>query len=86
MKLTAANLEASGWLFSTELGILVAEHELGSGKWDIEVNAYELVGPDLWECDHTVFYSSYKTVEELVASEPTFAQVQWFHGDDVNFA
>ncbi len=89
--LNDANLEKCGWLFSATLGIMVREHELGNGKWDVEVDHYINVNtPDdpAWSPDTGVSYPAYKTVAEVLAdpdNKDIVAAKDWVDGDTVNF-
>ena len=85
VNLTKANLEAARWLFSPDLKVMVREHELGFGKWDIEVDAYKLASADLWEPDTSISYPVYKTIAEVLADNPIFKSYWWTHGDNVEF-
>jgi hypothetical protein len=86
MKLTQKNLEEHGWLFSPTLHVVVSEHELEHGKWDIEaesqrnVNAGDPSNP-VWEHSEE-FWDAADTVEELIENNPEFEQVRdWINGD-----
>jgi hypothetical protein len=89
MILTEKNIEAFSWLFSPTLQLMVREHELGDGKWDIEVDGYKPVGGDKydpkteWEPD-TNIWSSYETFAEMIKTQPELQRVNdWIHGDKV---
>lgn len=79
MQLTKNNLERCGWMFSETQGLMIAEHELGNGKWDIEINGYKRVG-ECWEPDTNIF-SAYDTFEEMIKDQPELKKYSWIDGD-----
>jgi hypothetical protein len=87
MKLTTANLEKCGWLFTATMGVMVREHECGGGKWDIEVECYNNVGTSndpCWEPRTNIVYPAFTTVAEVIKYEPSLGVLgDWIHGDDV---
>jgi hypothetical protein len=88
MQLTQANLEKCGWLFSPSLRLMVREHELGNGKWDVELDSYRNMSTEddpRWENDQKVFDAA-DTLAELIARDGNIAVVRdWVHGDKVEF-
>jgi len=86
VQLTQANLEKYGWLFSAKLGIMVREHELGRGKWDVEMDSYTNVNPDddpRWDSDQKWFDAA-DNVAALIQANPDLAKVRdWVSGDNV---
>jgi hypothetical protein len=90
MRLTKENLEKCGWMFSPSLRLMVREHELGNGKWDVEMDSYRNVGTDTdprWDNDGQVFEAA-NSVAELIAAVSYYNLAgtrDWIHGDKVEF-
>ena len=81
MKLTQKGLDEHGWLFSPSLGIMVAEHELGNGKWDIEVQLYRGEVNAL-VLDPSYVFPACRNIEQVISLYPEFAEAKdWIDGD-----
>jgi hypothetical protein len=84
IKLTKANLDNYGYLFSEELGIMVVDHECLGGKWDVEVDVYKRVNQTQWTPDDKYSGGAYSTLAEAIAEWPELKRAKdWVHGDDV---
>ena len=89
MRLTTHNLERHGWLFSKSLCLMIREHEVGNGKWDVEVDSYTNMGTPAdprWENDQK-FFACGETLDEVVRVEGKYltATQDWVDGDTVEF-
>ena len=85
MKLTHKNLDQYGWLFAEHdgSGFLVREHEVGGGKWDVEVDEYNLF-VNQW--DFAAPGGGAATVADLIVDHPWLKGLNWIPGDKVKFA
>ena len=88
MRLTTHNLERYGWLFSPSLRLMIREHEVGNGKWDVELDSYTNMSTDAdprWENDQKVFDCA-NTLDELLARDGNIAIPRdWVDGNTVEF-